>query len=49
MNLTPIQLYKLQNKTAKIIAILMLFAMPFQIFAQDQVYAQRLAALRSQT
>lgn len=27
----------------------MLFAMPFQIFAQDQVYIQRLAALRLQT
>ena len=49
MKLTNILLYKLQSKTAKIIAILMLFAMPFQIFAQDQVYIQRLAALRSQT
>lgn len=49
MNLTPIQLYKLQSKTAKIIAILMLLAIPFQIFAQDQIYIQRLAALRSQT
>ena len=49
MKLTNILLYKLQSKTAKIIAILILFAMPFKIFAQDQVYAQRLAALRSQT
>jgi membrane-bound lytic murein transglycosylase D len=49
MNLTPNQLYKLQNNAAKIIAILMLFAIPFQSFAQDQVYIQRLAALRSQT
>jgi len=49
MNLTIIQLYKLQSKTAKIISVLMLLAIPFQIFAQDQVYIQRLAALRSQT
>ncbi len=49
MKLTNIQLYKLQIKAAKIITILMLFAIPFQIFAQDQAYIQRLAALRSQT
>ena len=49
MKLTNIQLYKLQIKATKIITLLMLFAIPIQIFAQDQVYIQRLAALRSQT
>jgi membrane-bound lytic murein transglycosylase D len=49
MNFTIIQLYKLQSTAAKIISILMFLAIPFQIFAQDQVYIQRLAALRSQT
>ena len=49
MKLTNIQLYKLPIKATKIITLLMLFAIPIQIFAQDQVYIQRLAALRSQT
>lgn len=49
MKLTNNPLYKLQNNAAKIITILMLIAIPFQIFAQDQVYIQRLAALRLQT
>jgi membrane-bound lytic murein transglycosylase D len=49
MKSTNIQLYKLQINAAKIIAILMLFAIPFKIFAQDQIYIQRLATLRSQT
>ena len=49
MKLTNTLLYKLQNNAAKIITILMLIAIPFQIFAQDQVYIQRLAALRLQT
>jgi membrane-bound lytic murein transglycosylase D len=49
MKLTITPLYKLQNNAAKIITILMLIAIPFQIFAQDQVYIQRLAALRLQT
>lgn len=49
MNLTIIQLYKLQSTAAKIISILIFLAIPFQIFAQEQVYIQRLAALRSQT
>ncbi|MCF8424944.1 MAG: LysM peptidoglycan-binding domain-containing protein [Bacteroidia bacterium] len=49
MNLTNTPLYKLNSHAAKIIAILMMFALPFQSFAQDQVYIQRLAALRSQT
>ncbi|MFZ4798068.1 MAG: LysM peptidoglycan-binding domain-containing protein [Bacteroidia bacterium] len=49
MNLTYIQLYNFQCKAAKIVVVLLLFVLPFQSFAQDQVYIQRLAALRSQT
>jgi len=49
MNLTHTQLYNFQCKAAKIVVILLLFLLPFQSFSQDQVYIQRLAALRSQT
>jgi membrane-bound lytic murein transglycosylase D len=37
------------RNAAKIITVLMLFVISFQSQAQDQVYIQRLAALRSQT